>query len=63
MNEKGITMKNIYYYTLENNDGHIYMGTNTKRLAKKMIKECSNEGICYKRKVGDKKYCKFMFIW
>lgn len=54
--------RRIYYYTLENMDGHIYMGCATKKLAKKLAGEVSNEGICYKRCVGNKKV-KFQFIW
>ena len=45
--------KKIYYYTLESMDGRVYFGTSTKRLAKKHFAEASNEGICYKRLVGD----------
>lgn len=55
-------MKKIKYYTLENFDGYIYCGASTLKIAKKIYKEFSNEGICYKRIVGtDKK--KEAFIW
>jgi hypothetical protein len=55
--------KKIYYYTLESMDGRVYFGTSTKRLAKKHYAETSNEGICYKRLVGNNRYKKFMFMW
>ena len=55
--------KKIYYYTLESMDGRVYFGTSTKRMAKKHFAEASNEGICYKRMVGNNKYKKFMFMW
>ena len=55
--------KKLYYYTLESMDGRVYFGTSTKRLAKKHYAEASNEGICYKRMVGDNRYKKFMFMW
>ena len=55
--------KNIYYYTLESMDGRVYFGARTKKLAKKYYKEASNDGICYKRMVGNRNYKKFMFMW
>lgn len=60
--------KNIYYYTLEDMEGHIKIATATRRLAVALVTKdiynlVGNEGICYKRKVGDAKYKKFAFIW
>lgn len=55
--------KNIYYFTLEGLDGKIKLTTATKALAKKFFSQCGNEGICYKRKVGDAKFKKFEFMW
>ena len=55
--------KQTEYYTLENMDGHIYCGASTLKMAKKMCHEMSNEGICYKRKVGHRNYKKFAFMW
>lgn len=55
--------KTIYYYTIENLDGKIYCGANKLNLAKDMADRMSNEGICYKRKVGDLNYKKFAFMW
>lgn len=55
-------MKKVIYYTLENNDGHVYCGASTLRVAKKMYQEFSNEGVCYKRIVGSN-YKKIAFIW
>jgi hypothetical protein len=56
-------MKKTFYYTLEDMEGHISLGANTKRLAKKMMGLAGNEGIRYKRKVGDAGYKKFAFMW
>ena len=61
--------KNIYYFTLEDMEGHIKLNVATNKLAKDLLKadkhSCmlGNEGICYKRKVGDNGYKKFMFMW
>ena len=60
--------KNIYYYTLEDMEGHIKIATATRRLAVALVTKdrdnlVGNEGICYKRRVGDAKYKKFAFIW
>ena len=55
--------KNIYYFTLEGLDGKIKLTTATRKLAKKFSPQCGNEGICYKRKVGDAGYKKFAFMW
>lgn len=55
--------KNIYYFTLEDMEGHIHLGANTRRLAKKMMELAGNEGICYKRRVGDARFKKFCFMW
>lgn len=55
--------KNIYYFTLESMEGRIKLSTATKALAKQFYSQCGNEGICYKRKVGDPKYKKLMFMW
>lgn len=55
-------MKKIKYYTLENTDGHIYCGTSTLKIAKKICSEFSNEGICYERIIG-KTTKKFKFMW
>ena len=56
-------MKKIFYYTLEDIDGNIKLTTATRKLAKKFSSQCGNEGICYKRKVGDAGYKKFAFMW
>lgn len=58
--------KAVYYYTLEDMQGNVHMGATTKRLAKKLLaggELTLNEGICYKRKVGDAGYKKFAFMW
>lgn len=55
--------KSIFYYTLEDMNGHIKLTCATRALAKMFYSQCGNEGICYKRKVGDKKYQKFAFMW
>lgn len=60
---KKTVRKQTEYFTLENMDGHIYCGANTLKIAKKICLEMSNEGICYKRRVGDRKYKKFAFMW
>ena len=61
-------MKRIYYYTLEDMEGHIKIAAANRGLAVALLKAddgslLGNEGICYKRKVGDAKYKKFAFIW
>lgn len=61
--KKKTDRKQTEYFTLENMDGHIYCGANTEKIAKKICFEMSNEGICYKRRVGDRNYKKFAFMW
>ena len=60
--------KKVFYYTLEDMEGHQKIAAATRRLAVALLKDddgslLGNEGICYKRKVGDAKYKKFEFIW
>nr|DAQ67180.1 MAG TPA: hypothetical protein [Caudoviricetes sp.] len=55
--------KKVYYYTIESMDGRIYCGTAKLKQAKKICEEFSNEGICFKRLVGDRNYKKFAFMW
>lgn len=52
-----------YYYTIEDMEGNIRHRLDKKVFAKKTAKICSNEGICYKRKLKDSSYKKFMFMW
>lgn len=53
----------MFYYTLEGLDGKVKLTCATKGLAKRFMPQCGNEGICYKRKVGDAGYKKFAFMW
>lgn len=55
--------KKIYYYTIESMDGKIYCGTAKLKQAKKICDEFANDGICFKRLVGDRNYKKFAFMW
>ena len=56
-------MRKKYYYSLENMEGKIRLFCATKKLAKKLFSDSGNEGVCYKRMVGDTRYKKFAFMW
>ena len=55
--------KSKYYYTLEGMDGTWKLICATKAIAKRYVPQCGNEGICYKRKLRNDKYKKFVFMW
>ena len=62
-------MKKRYYWSLEDNEGHIRFTAPSLRIAKHIVNKyagtpsVSNEGICKKRKLDDPTYEKMEFIW